>query len=272
MRTPKAWGQPCPHPECTSYRLLNRGNVSAISTYLTQSGKRRILRCQDGKHTFSETRATVFFDLRTAEEKVMMALQRLLVKVALSDIGFVLGVTEATVLEWLRRAAHQAQEINAHLLRDRPVSEVQREEMWSVIRRKHAQQAEADGESPELSEDGRQWGWISFAPEFRLILAAFVGPRTFESALQLIRMTAAVVLGVPCFFSDGFSCYLAALIEVYHTLKTFAPTGKRGRPKQAVQEPPPELVYGQVITQKRQGRLQALGYRRVQSKGTVSSR
>jgi hypothetical protein len=25
-------------------------------------------------------------------------------------------------------------------------------------------------------------------------------------------------LGVPCFFSDGFSCYLAALIEISHTL------------------------------------------------------
>jgi IS1 family transposase len=91
--------------------------------------------------------------------------------------------------------------------------------------RKHAQQAGPDGESTEWSEDGRQWVWISFAPEFRRILAAFVGPRTFASALRLIEMRAAVVLGVPCFFSDGFSCYLSALIDVYHTLKTFPRTG-----------------------------------------------
>jgi IS1 family transposase/transposase-like protein len=261
MRTPKAWDQPCPNLDCSSYRLLNRGNVSAISTYLTQSGKRRIFRCKDCESTFSETRETVFFDLRTSEEKVMMALKMLLVKVALSDIGFVLGVTEETVLEWLRRAAHKAQEINAHLLRDVPITEVQLDEMWNFIKRKHAQQAEADGESSDLNEDGRQWVWVSFAPEFRLILAAFVGPRTFASALQLIQMTAAVVVGVPCFFSDGFSCYLSALIEAYHTLKTFAPTGKRGRPKQGVKEPHPELVYGQVIKKKRQGRLQELVYR-----------
>ena len=74
-------------------------------------------------------------------------------------------------------------------------------------------------------------------------------------------MTAAVVWGVPCFFSDGFSCYLAALIEVYHTLKTFPRTGKPGRPKQPVQEPHPELVYGQVIKKKQKGRLQDLVYR-----------
>ena len=129
-----------------------------------------------------------------------MALKMLLVKVALSDIGFVLGVTEATVLAWLRRAAQKAHEINAYLLRDLPVTQVQLDEMWNFIRRKHAQQAGPDGESSELSADGRQWVWISFAPEFRLILAAFVGPRTFESALQLIQMTARCGLGCPVLF------------------------------------------------------------------------
>ena len=57
------------------------------------------------------------------------------------------------------------------------------------------------------------------------------------------------------------SCYLSALIEVYHTLKTLPRTGKPGRPKQPVQESHSDWVYGQVITKKRQGRLQALVYR-----------
>ena len=261
MRKPKHWGQPCPNPDCSHYRLIDRGNISAISTYLTQSGKRRIFRCSACEQPFSETRDTVFFALRSPEETVMMALKMLLVKVALSDIGFVLGVTEETVLEWLRRAAQKAHEINTHLLRNLPGTQVQLDEMWNFIRRKHALQAGPDGESTEWSEDGRQWVWLSFAPEFRLILAAFVGPRTFDSALQLIQMTAAVVWGVPCFFSDGFSCYLSALIEASHTLKTFPRTGQPGRPKQPVQEPHPELVYGQVIKKKQKGRLQALVYR-----------
>ena len=261
MRKSKDWNQPCPNPACSHYRLMNRGNISAISTYLTQSGQRRIFRCSACEKPFAETRDTVFFDLRTPEEKIIMALKMLLVKVALADIGFVLGVTEGTVLEWLRRAAQKAEEINAHLLRELPVTQVQLDEMWNFIRRKHAQQAGPDGESTEMSEDGRQWVWMSFAPEFRLILAAFVGPRTFASALQLIQRTAAVVLGVPCFFRDGFSCYLSALIAVYHTLKTFPRTGKPGRPKQPVKEPHPELVYGQVIKKKHKGRLQELVYR-----------
>jgi hypothetical protein len=74
-------------------------------------------------------------------------------------------------------------------------------------------------------------------------------------------MTATVVLGVPCFCSGGFSAYLSALIAVYHTLKTFPPTGKRGRPKQPVKAPHPDLLYGQVIKKKRQGRLHERVYR-----------
>jgi len=261
MRTPKAWGQPCPNPDCAYAQMINRGNIRAVSTDLTQSGKRRIFQCTKCGTPFSETRDTVFFDLKTPEEKVMMALKMLLVKVDLAGISFVLGVTEETVLAWLQRAAHKAEEINAHLLRDLPVTQVQLDEMWSFIKRKHTAQAGPDGESTTLSADGRQWVWISFAPEYRLILAALVGSRTSESALQLIQMTAAVVWGVPCFFSDGFSCYLAALIEVSHTLKTLPRTGKPGRPKQPLKEPHPELVYGQVIKKTQKGRLQELVYR-----------
>src|SRR5205809_5868396 len=111
MRKPKDWGQPCPNPQCTHYRRMQQGNVSAIATYLTQSGKRRIFRCHACETSFSETRDTVFFDLRASEEKVIFALKMLLVRVDLSGISFVLGVTEETVLAWLRRAALKAEPI-----------------------------------------------------------------------------------------------------------------------------------------------------------------
>ena len=139
--------------------------------------------------------------------------------------------------------------------------QVQLDEMWNFMRRQQAQQAAPDGASTERSEDGRQWVWIRFAPALRLILAAFVGPRTFDSALPLIQMPAAGVLGVPCFFSDGFRCDLSALIEADQTLKTLPRTGKPGRPRKPGKEPHPDLVYGQMIKKKRQGRLQELVYR-----------
>src|SRR5712692_9682580 len=176
MRTPKDWGQPCPNPECVHYNRMQQGNVSAIATYLTQSGTRRIFRCHTCETQFSETRETVFFDLRTAEDKVMMALKMLLVRVDLTGICFVLGVTEETVLAWLRRAAHQAEAINRHLLRNLPVTQVQLDEMWNFIARKHARETDEAGESLPEGEDGRQWLWVRFVPEFRLMIAALWNP------------------------------------------------------------------------------------------------
>jgi IS1 family transposase len=234
--------------------------VKALATYQTQSGRRRIFQCTRCERSFAETRDTVFFDLRTPEEKVTMALKLLLVKVDLAGISFVLGVTEETTLEWLRRAAQQAETIKAHLLREVPVPQVQLDEMWAFITRKHAREAEPDGESPASSADGRQWIWLSYAPEWRLMLAAVVGPRTARSALTLIQLTAAMIVGVPCFFSDGFSSYWAALLATYHQVQTFARTGKRGRPREPRLAPHPDLVYGQVLKQKVHGHLKAVKY------------
>ena len=230
MRKPKNWNQPCPNKNCDLYGQVNKGNISSRATYMSKSGKRRVFHCSNCNTNFSETRDTVFFDLRTEEKVIMMALKMILVKVGLTDITFVLGVKEETLLNWLDRAAKKAKEINTALLKNLPVTEVQLDEMWSYVKRKVSQSAVNENESPQDVEDGRQWVWVSYAPEFRLILAIVVGPRTFETALTLIQMTAGMVLGVPCFFSDGFSCYYRALIECYHEIKIFPKTGKRGAP------------------------------------------
>jgi hypothetical protein len=237
------------------------GNVSAIATYLTQSGKRRIVRCRTCATHFAETRGTVFFALRTSEEQVMMALKMLLVRVDLAGISFVLGVTEETVLAWLRRAAHQAEAINRHLLRALPVTQGHLDEMWNFIERKHAGETDTAGESVPDGEDGRQWVWLSFAPEFRLMIAAVVGPRTLDTAKAVVAITKARVAGIPAFFSDGFTCSLAALIAACHVVTTFARTGKRGRPRLSRCAPHPDLVYGQLIKQKHQGTLLTLSTR-----------
>jgi IS1 family transposase len=234
---------------------MQQGNVSAIATYLTQSGKRRLFRGHPCETPCSETRETVFFDLRTSEDKVMMALKMLLVRVDLAGIGCVLGGTEETVLGWLRRAAHQAEEMNRHLLRALPVTQGQLDEMWNVIARKQTCETDATGESGPDSAEGRQWVWSSFAPALRLMIAAIVGPRTLDTAQEVVAATKARVAGIPAFFRDGFTCYLAALIAAFHVVTTFARTGKRGRPRKPRGEPHPDLVYGPLVKQKNQGKL-----------------
>jgi transposase-like protein len=137
MRKAQNWDQPCPNKKCSDYGKKNQGNISSISSYISKSGgKRRIFKCKTCSQQFSETRDTVFFNLRTEEEKVMMALKMLLVHVSLSGIAFVLGVKEETVLEWLKRAYRKAEEINECLLKELMVSEVQLDEMWSFVKKK----------------------------------------------------------------------------------------------------------------------------------------
>jgi hypothetical protein len=79
--------------------------------------------------------------------------------------------------------------------------------------------------------------------------------------VRLIQMTAAVVCGVPCCFSDGFTSYCSALMELYHQVKEFARTGKRGRPPKPVLESPPQLIYAQRVKEKKRGRVHSLSER-----------
>jgi hypothetical protein len=255
MRTPQDGGQPCPNPACAHYSRRQCGNVSALATYLTHSGKRRIFRCHPCETRFAATRETVFFALRTSEEKGMMALQMLLVRGELTGMCLVLGVTEETVLAWRRRAAHQAEAIHRPLLRNLPVTQGQRDEMGNFIARKHACETDAAGESWPDGAEGRQGVWISFAPALRWILAAGVGPRTLDTATEVVAATNARVAGIPACFSDGFTCSLAALIAACHVVTTFPRPGKRGRPRKPRCAPHPDVVSGQLGTQQQQGTL-----------------
>jgi hypothetical protein len=133
--------------------------------------------------------------------------------------------------------------------------------MWNVIERKHAWETDAAGERWPDGEEGRPWGWGSFADELRLMIAAVVGPRTLDMAKEVVAVTKARVAGIPACFSDGFPGSLAALIAALHVVTTCARPGKRGRPRQPLCEPHPDLVYGQWGKQKTQGKRLTLSTR-----------
>jgi hypothetical protein len=202
----------------------------------------------------------------------MMALKMLLVRVDLAGSGCVLGVTEDTVLAWLRRVAQQAEAVNQHLRRALPGTQVPLDERWNCLARKHACETDTAGESLPDSEEGRHGVWISCAPECRLMRAAVVGPRTRDTAKAVVAATKARVAGMPAFFSDGFTCYLAALIAAFHVVTTCASTGKRGRPRQPRCAPHPDLIYGPWVKQKKQGKLRTLSTRVVLGAERLSQR
>ncbi len=167
--------------------------MSAIATSLPHSGKRRSLRCHTCATPCSETRETVFFDLRPTEDNVMMALKRRLVRVALAGSSVVRGVTAATVLAGRRRAAHQAAAIHRHLLRTLPVTQGQLDERWHCSARKHAREPDEAGARGPHGEEGRQGLGGRCAPALRLMSAAVVGPRPLDMAQEVVAVTQARV-------------------------------------------------------------------------------
>jgi hypothetical protein len=232
---------------------MQPGHVSAMATSLPHSGTRRLLRCHPGAMPFSATRETVFCALRPSEDKVLRALKMLLAQGDLAGSGLGLGVTEATVLAWLTRAAPQAEARNDPRLQPLPVTQGHRDEMGHFIARQHARATDEAGASLPAGQDGRPWSWVSCAPECRWRIAAGVGPRTRETAKEGVAAPQARGAGIPACFRDGGPGYLAALSAACHIVMTCAPTGKRGRPRQPVCALHPALISGQVVKHKTHG-------------------
>ena len=69
MRKVKDWGQCCPDSDCPYHGQFGIGNIKALSTYSTQSGKRRIFECKVCYETFSETRTPYFLTFEPLRKK-----------------------------------------------------------------------------------------------------------------------------------------------------------------------------------------------------------
>jgi hypothetical protein len=255
MRTPQDWGQPCPKPAGFQYRRMPPGHVRALATYRTPSGQRRLLRCHTCATPCSETRATVFCDLRTSADQVMRALKLLLVRVAVAGIGFGLGGTADTGWRGLRRAAHPADALNRPRLQALPVTHGQRDELGNLIARQQTCETAAAGASGPDREEGRHWGWLRLAPELRLMSAAIVGPRTLAPAQEVVAAPKARVAGIPVCCRAGGTGALAALSAACHVVTTWARPGQRGCPRPPRGAPHPALVYGPWVQHQNPGKL-----------------
>jgi hypothetical protein len=64
----------CTNHECSLYGKRKKGNIVSNGTYATQSGRVRKFICRTCGNVFNGRTGTVFFDLRTPEEKVILAL------------------------------------------------------------------------------------------------------------------------------------------------------------------------------------------------------
>jgi transposase-like protein len=125
----------CTNHACSLYGKTKQGNIVSNGTYATKSGRVRKFICRTCGNVFNDRTGTVFFDLRTPEDKVILALKLLLKGMSVRGIAEVLGSKPDTVLSWLRRAAEHSEEVEAFLLRDLKVSKVELDELWTFVKK-----------------------------------------------------------------------------------------------------------------------------------------
>lgn len=130
----------CPNADCMYFQKTGMGNVVANGKYSTRSGVVRKYICRGCGRVFNDRTGTVFFDLRTSDEKVLMALKLLVKGMSVRGIAEVLGSKPDTVLRWLGRAAEHSEQVNNWLLPDLKISRVELDELWSFVEKKQLRQ------------------------------------------------------------------------------------------------------------------------------------
>lgn len=126
----------CLNEYCELYGQVGKDNVVSNGTYNTQSGRVRKFICRSCGKVFNERTGTFFFDLRTPQDKVVLALKLLLKGMSVRGIADVLDSKPDTVLAWLRRAAKHSQDIEDILVRELKVSKVELDELWTFVQKK----------------------------------------------------------------------------------------------------------------------------------------
>lgn len=133
-RKPLPGGLCCPHPDCKLYgdvehrRIIRFGHPGPHKTQLYH--------CKACGHTFSDTKGTFFYRLRTNRKKVVDALGMVVEKGGIRATGRATSFDKDTIQRWVERAGRHTEEVSAYLIRDRKLTEAQVDELWTFIKKK----------------------------------------------------------------------------------------------------------------------------------------
>ena len=123
-------GDFCPYSECEEYGNRDGGNI--IRYGKTKDGRQRY-QCKQCKKTFNERRGTVFYNRKTEEKDILECLALLAEGTRISSISRAKGIKEDTILSFLRKAAQHAEQVEAILLNEYEISQVQIDGLWAYV-------------------------------------------------------------------------------------------------------------------------------------------
>lgn len=131
----------CPNSECPLYGKKAQGNIVVNGTYRRKGeGEARRFLCRACGHSFCSRAGTIFYDLRSPEERVLMALKLLVKGMPLRGVAEVLGVKLDTVRHWLRVAAEHSEKVDKLLIKELRVSQVELDALWTFVKKNSLRQ------------------------------------------------------------------------------------------------------------------------------------
>jgi transposase-like protein len=123
-------GDFCPNPACEHYGDTQAKNI--IRYGKTKDGHQRF-QCKGCRQTFNERKGTLFYQRKTDEKDILECLALLAEGSRISSISRAKGIKEDTILSFLREAAHHAEQIEAILLYDYQINQVQIDGLWTYV-------------------------------------------------------------------------------------------------------------------------------------------
>jgi transposase-like protein/IS1 family transposase len=195
----------CHNLDCPARGQLGKGNIGVLSR------KDRRYICHVCGGTFSATKGTAFYRLRTAKELIVIVITLLAHGCPVQAIVAAFQLDERTVFSWQKRAGEQCARVHEQLVEQpRDLGQVQADE----IRVK--------------KQGGLVWMALALQVSTRLWLGGVLGARDAELITALMQKVKASALCRPLLFCvDGFTTYVGAIQQVF---RTPVPTGKVGRP------------------------------------------
>lgn len=142
MRELVTVGSFCTNANCPDYGKVNGGNV--IRYGKSNRGRQRF-QCKTCRKTFNERQGTLFYNRKTDEKDILECLALLAEGVRISSISRTKGIKEDAILSFLREAAQHAEQVEAILLNDYRISQVQIDGLWTYVGRKGEKRAYRSG-------------------------------------------------------------------------------------------------------------------------------
>jgi hypothetical protein len=205
-------------------------------------------RCQVCRQTFTGTRGTAYYRLRTAADLVTVVLTLLCHGCPPQAIIAAFSLDERTVGAWLARAGAHCQRVHEHLVQRGQVDlqHVQADELWVKLVGQRVWMALA------LAVPARLWLGGAISPQRdRVLITALV--RQVHACARRLEVLVCV---------DGLSSYVTAFRRVF---RVPVRTGRRGRPRLVLAA---GFQLGQVVKHYAQRRVVSVRQRVVE--GTAS--